>query len=416
MRPLPSPRSCSALAAAIAAIALIASCSDDPEGSASACTKDVDCKGERVCEQGTCVDQQPRPATDGGSASSACEGITCTTPPPPSCVDRTTVREHAAAGSCADGTCSYPPSDKPCPSGAFCLDGVCAPPPSCAGGLTCNGESCCASAAVPGGSFSRSYDGVSTFANDAQYEATLSDFRVDKYEVTVGRFRAFVDAVVAGWKPATGSGKHTHLKDGGLNAGAEPGWNSAWTTSLTRDRAAWDGASFLACDEFQTWTATPGANENKPINCVDWAQSYAFCIWDDGFLPSEAEWNYAAAGGSEHRVYPWSNPPNATTFDATYAAVGAGAEDVGSRSPKGDARWGHSDFAANVWEWTLDWWKTPYSETACNDCALLTDGMYRAYRGGSFASGADSTKAANRGYAQPSTRVGAVGFRCARRP
>jgi formylglycine-generating enzyme required for sulfatase activity len=37
-------------------------------------------------------------------------------------------------------------------------------------------------------------------------------------------------------------------------------------------------------------TSSAGSKENLPINCVNWWESYAFCIWDGGFLPSEAEW------------------------------------------------------------------------------------------------------------------------------
>ena len=61
---------------------------------------------------------------------------------------------------------------------------------------------------------------------------------------------------------------------------------------------------------------------NAAINCVNWFEAYAFCIWDGGFLPTEAEWNYAASGGSEQRYYPWSAsfPPGATTIDETYAS------------------------------------------------------------------------------------------------
>jgi formylglycine-generating enzyme required for sulfatase activity len=59
---------------------------------------------------------------------------------------------------------------------------------------------------VTGGTFYRS--------NDADSEATIAGFRLDKYEVTVGRFRNFVDAVVSGWRPAAGAGKHTHLNGG----------------------------------------------------------------------------------------------------------------------------------------------------------------------------------------------------------
>jgi len=49
------------------------------------------------------------------------------------------------------------------------------------------------------------------------------------------------------------------------------------------------------------------------------AQSHAFCIWDGGFLAGEAEWNYAAAGGSEQRSYPWgSTVPGANAKLAVY--------------------------------------------------------------------------------------------------
>ena len=48
-----------------------------------------------------------------------------------------------------------------------------------------------------------------------------------------------------------------------------------------------------------TWTSAAGANEKRPQNCLSFYDLHAFCIWDGGFLPSEAEWEYAAAGGSD---------------------------------------------------------------------------------------------------------------------
>ena len=65
------------------------------------------------------------------------------------------------------------------------------------------------------------------------------------------------------------------------------------------DRAAiWLARAMRARVRIATWTNTEGSQENLPINGVNWYEAYAFCIWDGGFLPSEAEWVYAAAGGS----------------------------------------------------------------------------------------------------------------------
>jgi hypothetical protein len=96
----------------------------------------------------------------------------------------------------------------------------------------------------------------------------------------------------------------------------------------------------------------PGPNEKRAINYVTWYDAYAFCIWDGGFLPSEAEWNYAAAGGAEQRVFPWSNPPKSTTIDCSFANYFNGASpcfggpsnvggpnSVGATSPKGDGKY-----------------------------------------------------------------------------
>ena len=67
------------------------------------------------------------------------------------------------------------------------------------------------------------------------------------------------------------------------------------------------------------------------MNCIDWYTAYAFCIWDGGRLASEAEWNFAAAGGSEQRYYPWGD----ASLDPTLASYGCteGVWDGGSTCP-----------------------------------------------------------------------------------
>jgi formylglycine-generating enzyme required for sulfatase activity len=251
--------------------------------------------------------------------------------------------------------------------------------------------------------------------------ASVSAFRLDRYEVTVGRFRKFVEHVVAtGWQPPPGSGKHPHLPGGGI--AGESGWDAAWP-ALPTMKSAWDSA--LECSitgDTYTWTSTPGANERRPINCLTWYRAYAFCIWDGAFLPTEAEWEYAASGGEE-RVYPWSVPPDATASDSSHASYGclgdgvAGCSlsditEVGSKSA-GNARWGHGDLGGNLWELVLDGYAPSYA--ACADCANLT-GTSRVIRGGAYNNDIWSARAVNRHTHDPAIRGANVGVRCARAP
>ncbi len=287
---------------------------------------------------------------------------------------------------------------------------------------------------MPGGTFYRSYDGVSyptvpvDCCKDKSYPATISTFRLDKYEVTVGRFRKFVAAWDTGWRPAPAAGKHAYLQggkgldDSGNPGGHEPGWNAAWDAQLPTDAANW--STNLACDtSAYTWTPAPGTNERHPINCVTWYDAYAFCIWDGGFLPSEAEWNYAASGGNEQRVYPWSVPHDSTAIDCSYADYGdnsnqcdSGTMEVASESPKGDGRWGQTDLAGNVAEWNVDAYASPYAAGACVDCGYFGPSAERVMRGGAFGSGTVGALASWRFKTTPALRATTFGIRCGRAP
>jgi formylglycine-generating enzyme len=284
--------------------------------------------------------------------------------------------------------------------------------------------SCCTSLEVMGGAYHRSYDGL-TYPS-LSGPATVSGFRLDQYEVTVGRMRQYVSYLAGGGSlPTAGAGIHTHLNGGqGLAAtagGYETGWDTTWNASIATTASGWN--SNLAEG---TWTANPGSNEGRPITAVAWYEAYAFCIWDGGFLPSESEWNYAAAGGGDQRAYPWSSayPPGSTSIscaDANYLDCTGGdagpvaTSAVGSLSPAGDGKWGQSDLAGNAWEWTLDSFNVPYV-TPCVDCANLTSGNGQVLRGGSFLDDQAAQLVSFRDNAGPGVRSGNVGARCARIP
>jgi formylglycine-generating enzyme required for sulfatase activity len=282
----------------------------------------------------------------------------------------------------------------------------------------CNAAS---SAACTG---SQTANGACQLAESPQHPVTLSPYALDRFEVTVGRFRTFVQS----WDylpPPEGAG--------GDPAVAGAGWRSAWATSLPSSRSELE-ASFATCarDGVSTWTTATGPNETLPINCVDWYLAFAFCAWDAGRLPTEAEWEFAAANGPAATLYPWGQgePTSelasfgcAYGFDGGRACSLADVKPVGS-FPGGVNQWGHHDLAGNVFEWTLDAF-APYA-TATDDAALgnyadVTDG-FRVLRGGCFSCLMADLRATARTASPPGQPLtprqaeNGVGFRCARTP
>lgn len=263
-------------------------------------------------------------------------------------------------------------------------------------GLNAN-EDCCESRGVPCGKYDRS--------NDPLYPAYVSSFRLDKFEVTVGRFRPFVEQE-GGTKakpPAAGAGAHP------IASGT--GWQAAWNSSLPDNSSA--HKQKLKCYSDATWTDTPGQNERHPITCVDWYTAFAFCIWDGGRLPTESEWNYVAASGPAQRLYPWGST---TIGDSVVVWQFAGPAAVGSR-PAGYADfWRNSDLAGNAWEWVFDFW-FPWYSVPCVDCANINPHVsgVRALRGGGYTeSDPKKFESGHRSSRGPTDRVRDVGFRCAR--
>lgn len=281
--------------------------------------------------------------------------------------------------------------------------------PSCA--TTCGPSrtsDCCGSSVVPGGTYFRD---VEAGANPA----TVSSFRLDTYEITVGRFRKFVD-VYSQTMIVSGAGKNPS------NA-SDPGWDSAWNKSLPANANALKVG--FNCG-YSTWL---GGDDSRPMNCITWFEAEAFCTWDGGRLPTEAEWQYAATGGTDYRTYPWTpnTVPGANANLAVYGCYynGGGTcggvtniAPVGSVSA-GNGKWGQADMAGNVFEWVQDY--VSAYPAACNNCAFLYRGdagfvgeNNRVLRGGSYFNDASYLPASFRVADPPSTRYDISGARCAR--
>ncbi len=292
-------------------------------------------------------------------------------------------------------------------------------------------DDCCASPVVAGGEFFRGYDGVTPGHMSQAFPAIVTDFRLDTYQVTVGRFRNFVRAYDA-WReagnPRPGAGAHP------LVAGS--GWDPAWDGELESDAQALSEA--LNCNsQYSTWSDEPQDRETSPINCPTWFEAFAFCLWDGGRLATEAEANYAASGGSEQRVYPWgADVPGADTKYAIYGCYFNGGgptlcsgraniAPVGS-APAGIGKYGQADLVGNLSSWILDWY-ADYM-VPCDNCAQIASetGPYhtgRILRGGGFLypnvalsaerTGIDDSGAAYGGWT-PAYRDYDTGMRCAR--
>jgi formylglycine-generating enzyme required for sulfatase activity len=118
-------------------------------------------------------------------------------------------------------------------------------------------------------------------------------------------------------------------------------------------------------------------------------------------LPTEAEWEYAARGGSAGGATEAGDTGNHATTIA-----------VGSLAPN---TLGLHGMLGNVWEWVEDCWSDNYKSTPVDGSAAVGGNCkLRVVRGGSWASGDTSLRFSKRGWNKPTTHNNTVGFRIAR--
>jgi formylglycine-generating enzyme len=146
--------------------------------------------------------------------------------------------------------------------------------------------------------------------------------------------------------------------------------------------------------------------EDHPINCVDWDEAGAYCKAQGKRLPTEEEWEWAARGGAEGRVYPWGNDEPHAQLCWSGISRRIDTCPVGI-TPFGDAPGGMHDLDGNVSEWTSSLYDA-------RDAARVVH-PDRVFRGGSWEDITVShLRVADRLPRSPASRGSDVGFRCAR--
>jgi formylglycine-generating enzyme required for sulfatase activity len=294
------------------------------------------------------------------------------------------------------GTCPTNPAD-------------CEPsmPPSCAGlsKQACSGDSCCESPTVPGCTGCNFPEG---------HTSSITPFRLDAFEVTVARFRKYVDAYTG--PPAAGQGTQPNVPG--------TGWSTDWDTYMTSNKQQLTD-HVLRCGTSSTFTADVGPNDLKPMNCMSWFEAFGFCVWDNGFLPTEMQRTFAAANGDDNRYYPWGG----TALDHNHALWGycgtgfstsCAVSDITfvGQFPLGDSVFGQHDMTGSMWEWVFDYdggaWPP---QEPCNNCVNTTPpgGSYRLIRGGGWSqSSVEQPVTYRNANDEPSSVWKNVGIRCAR--
>ena len=168
--------------------------------------------------------------------------------------------------------------------------------------------------------------------------------------------------------------------------------------------------------------------DNHPINCIDFDQALAYCRWQGGRLPYEAEWEMAARGGTTSR-YPWGEEvtcKNAILDDGVTMGTVKGEPDGCGE----DRTWPHGsrpanplglfDMHGNAGEWTMNWYAPDAIPAlyAKGDLAGPMLGKQRVVHGGSWDENRPNLRSSFRNVKPPlsgKSVYGSIGFHCAYR-
>jgi sulfatase modifying factor 1 len=237
---------------------------------------------------------------------------------------------------------------------------------------------------VPAGEFLMGFKGgLFRFLSDEspQHHVYLDGYWIGRTEVTNAQYRKFVEA--------GGYSKRKYWTD--------DGWQ--WRTSngiTTRPKF---------------WTHSKWNGADYPVVGVSWYEAAAFAKWAGARLPTEAEWEKAARGGSEGAGYAYAGSQYVGDVAWYDYNSGGRTHPVGQKQPN---ELGLYDMSGNVWEWAADWYSGGYYKASPDRNPAGPDsGIGRVLRGGSWFFNWGKARCASRVGFDPDSRVDDLGFRVA---
>ncbi len=240
---------------------------------------------------------------------------------------------------------------------------------------------------IPAGSFDM---GSNKGSSDEKpvHRVVIKRFSIGKYEVTVGEFSAFVKS----------SRYKTDAEKKGDCFSYSQGWE--WIKG-----ANWESPGF-------------SQNNNHPVVCVSWNDAVAYSKWlskqtgKSYRLPSEAEWEYAARGGTNTKYW-WGNKIGKNRANCRRDYCGDRFEYTAPVGSFSSNPFGVYDMAGNVWEWCMDKYHDNYKGAPTDGSAWERGGgSRRVLRGGSWYDDPANVRTALRNWSTLADR-GSNGFRVA---